>query len=172
MARKITVALLILMCFVLQSTVFRGLAFGGIVPNLLIVLTSSFGFMRGETEGLLVGFFSGLLCDIFFGEMLGFHALIFMYIGFLNGKFCHIFFPEDIRLPIALIVVSDLSYGMVCYVLMFLLRGKFDFPFYFKSVIFPEVIYTILVTCLLYPFILAVNVRLERAEKRRAQKFV
>lgn len=172
MKRKITVALLTVLCFVIQCSIFRGLAFGGIIPNLMIILTSSFGFMRGEREGLVIGFFCGLLCDIFCGDILGFFALIYMYIGFLNGKFQRIFYPEDIKLPIALIVVSDLTYGMLSYVLMFLLRGKFDFPYYFVKVILSEAVYTIIATILFYPVILKLNVRLERKEKRSEQKFV
>ena len=164
MLRKICVAILIIVCFLLQSTVFRSLAFAGIVPNLLIILTASFGFMRGENEGLLIGFFSGLLCDIFFGDVLGFYALIMMYIGYLNGKFHRIFYPEDIKLPLGLIIISDISYSMTCYVLLFLLRGKFNFPFYFTNLILPEAVYTILVTCILYPVILKLNDRLEAFE--------
>lgn len=172
MLRKITMAVLILFSFLLQTTLFRSLAFAGIGPNLLIVLTSAFGFMRGEKEGLLIGFFSGLLCDIFFADILGFYALVYMYIGFLNGKFCKIFYPEDIKLPLALITVSDLSCGMICYVLLFLLRGRLNFLFYLRTVILPEAVYTIVVTCLLYPLALFVNVRLERFERKRAKKFV
>ena len=164
MLRKVCVAVLIILCFVLQSTVFRSLAFAGIVPNLLVILTASFGFMRGENEGLLIGFFSGLLCDIFFGDVLGFYALILMYIGFLNGKFNRIFYPEDIKLPLGLIIVSDISYSMTCYILLFLMQGKFNFPFYFTNVIIPEAVYTILVTCILYPLILKLNERLEALE--------
>ena len=48
MLRKITMAVMLLFCFLLQTTLFRSLAFAGIVPNLLIVLTSSFCFIRGE----------------------------------------------------------------------------------------------------------------------------
>lgn len=172
MLRKLIVAFLIWISFILQSTVFRSLSLAGIVPNLLIILTSSFGFMRGEKEGMWIGFVSGLLCDIFFGQFLGFHALVYMYIGFLNGKFNRIFYPEDIKLPIALIIISDLSYGFVYYVLMFLLKGKFSFGFYFKNIIFPEAIYTILVTVAFYPLILVINNQLEKREKRSAQKFV
>ena len=167
MLRKITVAGLIIICFLLQSTVFRSLSFAGIVPNLLIILTSSFGFMRGENEGLAIGFFSGLLCDIFFGDVLGFYALIMMYIGFLNGKFNRVFYPEDIKLPLVLIIISDLSYSMTCYVLLFLLQGKFNFIFYFTNVILPEAVYTILITCILYPVVLWINDRLEIREQRR-----
>lgn len=172
MLRKVVVTVFIIVCFLLQCTVFRGLAFAGIIPNLMIILTSSFGFMRGEEEGLVIGFFCGLLSDIFFGEFLGFYALVLMYIGFLNGKFSRIFYPEDIKLPIALIVISDLSYGVLCYVLMFLLRGRFHFSYYFTRVILPEALYTIVVTMFLYPVILKVNQKLEAREKRRAQKFV
>lgn len=172
MLRKFVVALFILVCFVLQSSVFDALSFAGIIPNLMIILTASFGFMRGEREGLIIGFICGFLSDIFFGNFLGFYALLLMYIGYLNGKFSRIFYPEDIKLPLALIVTSDLSYGIICYVLTFMLRGRFEFSYYFTHVILPESLYTILVTMFLYPLILKVNEKLELREKRSAQKFV
>ena len=172
MMRKVLIVVMILLCFILQSTVFRSLAFGGIIPNLMIILTAAFGFMRGEREGLIIGFFCGLLSDIFFGDILGFYALIYMYIGFVNGKFTRIFYPEDIKLPIALIIVSDLTYGLVCYCLQFMMRGKFDFPYYFLNVILPEAVYTIIVTIFLYPLVLLINEKMERKEKRSGQKFV
>lgn len=172
MLRKIVVTMFVAVCFILQCSVFSNLAFANIVPNLMIILTSSFGFMRGEKEGLIIGFFSGILSDIFFGEFLGFYALVLMYIGFVNGKFSRIFYPEDIKLPLALIVISDLSYGILCYLLLFLLRGKFHFTFYFTGVILPEALYTIIVTMFLYPLILKVNEKLEAKERRSEQKFV
>ena len=172
MKRFITTTVLILVCFVLQCTVFHALAFGGIVPNLLIVLTASFGFMRGEKTGLLIGFFCGLLVDIFFGDSIGFYSLLYMYIGYMNGKFSAIFYPEDIKLPIILILCSDCFYGLICYVILFLLRGRFDFNYYFMHIILPEVVYTIVVTIFLYPLILRVNTGLERGEIRSGKKFV
>lgn len=172
MKRSVTVAISIMVCFLLQSTVFQNLSFGGIVPNFLIILTASFGFMRGEKAGLIIGFFCGILCDISFGNVLGFQALIMMYIGFLNGKFSGGFYPEDIKLPMALIVVSDLTFGIISYILMFLLRGRLDFPFYFKTIILSEMVYTTVVTLLLYPIVLKLNVWLEAGEKKSAQKFV
>lgn len=163
---------LVMLCFILQSTVFKELEFAGIVPNLMIVLTASFGFMRGEKTGLIIGFFSGLLADIFFGGVLGLYAMIYMYIGYLNGKFNRIFYPEDIKLPLALILGSDLIYGMLCYLTLFLLRGRFHFSYYFFNIILPEMVYTIFVTLLLYPTVLWINKKLEDREQRSARKFV
>lgn len=172
MKRFMITAVLIFICFLLQCTVFHTLAFGGIVPNLLIVLTASFGFMRGEKTGLLIGFFCGLLVDIFFGNTIGFYALVYMYIGYMNGKFSAIFYPQDIKLPIALILGSDCFYGLVCYVIMFLLRSRFEFGYYFVHIILPEIVYTVVVTIFLYPLILWINTGLERSELRSGKKFV
>jgi len=172
MLRKVVVTLLVIVCFILQCSVFDSLAFAGIIPNLMIILTASFGFMRGEKEGLIIGFFCGLLSDVFFGFFLGFYALILMYIGYLNGKFSRSFYPEDIKLPIALIIISDLSYGILCYILLFMLRGRFQFGYYFSRIILPEALYTIVITVFLYPLILKINEKLEAREKRSAQKFV
>lgn len=165
-------ALFVIICFLLQCTVFPSLSFGGIIPNLMIIVTASYGFMRGRKSGLLVGFFSGLLIDIFFGNLLGFYALIYMYIGYLNGIFRKMFYPEDIKLPIALIVSSDFLCNMVIYVLTFLLKGRFQFSYYFLNIIIPEMVYTIIVTCVLYPLLLLVESRLEWREKEGASKIV
>lgn len=172
MKRILVVTVLVIVCFLLQCTVFHALAFGGIVPNLLIVLTASFGFMRGEKTGLIIGFFCGLLMDIFFGEVIGFNALLYMYAGYTNGKFNHIFFPEDVKLPIVLILCSDLFYSITCYVLMFFMRARFHIGHYFLHVILPEIVYTIVITIFLYPVILWINRKLENSEKRSAKKFV
>ena len=59
--------------------------------------------MRGRKTGLIVGFFCGLLMDLFFGSVIGFYSLIMMYIGYSNGLFRRIFYPEDIKLPLILI---------------------------------------------------------------------
>ncbi len=172
MKRFVVTTILIFVCFLLQSTVFHALSFGGIVPNLLIVLTASFGFMRGEKTGLLIGFFCGLLVDVFFGDTIGFYSLLYMYIGYMNGKFSAVFYPEDIKLPIALILGSDCFYGLVCYVILFLLRSRFDFRYYFVHIILPEIVYTIVATIFLYPLILWINTGLERGELRGGKKFV
>ena len=168
MNRKVVVTLLIIVCFCLQCTLFKTLSLAFIAPNLLIVITSSFGFMRGKKEGLIIGFFAGLLIDIFYGDVLGFYALIYMYIGYVNGFFNKIFYDEDVKLPMILITMSDLLYGVIIYLFLFLLRTKLDFGYYFIHVIMPEVIYTVVVTVVLYRIIRAINRKLEIREKRSA----
>lgn len=140
--------------FLAQSTLFHALRFGGIAPNLMIIVTAAYGFMHGRKSGMLTGFFCGLLTDVFFGTSLGFYVLLYVYVGYLNGYFSKIFFPEDMRLPLMLIAFSDLLYNFVCYGLLFLLRRRFNIGYYVSGVILPEMIYTMVISLLLYPVIL------------------
>lgn len=167
MLRKVTVVLMVILAFVLQGSVLSRIPLGGIVPNLLIIITSSVGFMRGKTEGLAVGFMSGLILDIFFGNILGFYALTYMVIGYLNGFFLSIFYREDIKLPIILITASELAYCFICYVFLFLLRSKMNLGYYTIHIFLPEIAYTILATLVLYKPIQWLNDFLERREKGR-----
>lgn len=161
MKRKIVVILTIFISFLLQSTVFQVLSLGSISPNLMIILVASFGFMRGKKEGMCVGFICGLLEDIFYGRLLGMHALMYMYIGYANGYFNHIFYGEDIKLPICLISASELAYGLGTYVIMFVMRSRFAFGYYLRKIILPELVYTIILTLVFYRLIYSVNKRLE-----------
>ena len=172
MRRKITVFLIIAVCYLLQSTVFQALSFASISPNLMIVVVSAFGFMRGKKEGLWIGFFTGLLLDVFTGSILGFYSLLYMYVGYFNGFFRKMFYPEDIKLPMLLIAVSDFSCSLIIYFLLFLFRGKFDILYYLLNIMIPELVYTMVVTIFLYFIILKINQKLETIEKRSAVKFV
>ena len=168
MLRVLADFLMIIICFNLQNTVFQALALASISPNLLVILTSSMGLMRGKKEGMLVGFFCGFLVDIFYGDLFGFYALVYMYIGYVNGFFNKIFYDDDIKLPMLVISASEFLYSLIVYVFLFLIRTRFNFGYYFIHIIIPELVYTIVVTLFLYRLINGVNRKLEQPEKRRS----
>lgn len=172
MRRKITVFIIIAVCYLLQTTLFQELSFASISPNLLVIVVSAFGFMRGKKEGLYIGFFTGILLDVFSGSLIGINALIYMYIGYLNGYFRKMFYPEDIKLPMLLIAGSDAFYSLIVYFFFFLFRSRLDFHYYLFNIILPELVYTMLITIFLYVIILKINQKLEVIEKRSASKFV
>lgn len=172
MFRNITLTAILILCFVLQSTVFSWFEFGGISPNILIIFVASIGFMRGPKSGIVFGFLTGLLFDLFFGTIIGFFALLYMYIGCMNGFFQKIFYPKDIKLPLILLVTSSFIYSIACYVLLFLLRGRFHFTHYLSNIIIPEIVYTLVVTLFLYPILLIIDYKFNEFEKRSERKFV
>lgn len=171
MARKLVLFGIISICFLLQTTAFQTLSFANIAPNLMIIVVSSFGLMRGRKEGMYIGFFCGLLIDIFFGFYLGVYALLYMYVGYINGFFRKRFYPEDIKQPLILVSASDILSNFVIYFVLFLTRNRYNFAYYLFNVIVPEWVYTMVITLFLYFILLKINQKLENYEKRRAIKF-
>ncbi|WP_455715871.1 rod shape-determining protein MreD [Anaerosporobacter sp.] len=152
--------IVIIVCFLLQSTVFQSLAIAGVVPNLLLIVTVAAGYMHGRTNGIYVGLACGLLVDICYGDVIGLFGLMYMCIGYLNGYAHKIYFT----MPIILVSISDFLYGFFYYVFLFLLRNRLNILFYLKRVILPELIYTVVVSIVLYKILHILNVKLERSE--------
>lgn len=171
MLRILITGIFIVVFFLLQITIGRSIAIASVAPNLLLILVSEFGFVRGQKTGIWVGFFSGLMLDIYYGDAIGFYALLYMVIGYLNGFFHQLYYDEDITLPIGLLTGSNLIYGFLVYVIRFLLRNRLHFSYYFPHVIMAETVYTLLIAVLIYRPILKVNRIVEKIEKRSASKF-
>lgn len=159
---------LVAISFVLQNTLFNTLEIGSISPNLLLIITSAFGFIGGRKEGMYMGVFSGLFIDLFYGQLFGYHILLYTMIGYANGFFHAVFYDMNIKQPMFLIALSDLAYGLIQYFFQFLLRGKFDFGFYFINIILPEFLYTMVLILIFYRGILWIYRKLDNMDNTRS----
>ena len=164
------IALVVYMGFLLQISVFSHFRLAGVIPNILICIVSTYGFMKGRKYGIVIGFCTGLLLDIFAGTLFGMYALIYMYIGLLNGFFKKQFFGDDLKLPMILIGTSDLVYGILTYLALFAIRSQYDFYYYLMNIILPEVVYTLLVSIFVYYTILKLNNWVEKLEKKGSDR--
>lgn len=153
----LSTVLMILLCYLLQTTLFFHLKLAGVFPNLLIIVTVSTGYIRGQRDGLVTGFLCGLLSDMVFGSVIGLHALIYMLVGYLFGYANALYWRNDFAVPLILTGIADIFYSFMFYVFEFLLRGKMNFLVYFKTIIIPEAVYTMLVAVLLYKVIWYTN---------------
>nr|WP_317348317.1 rod shape-determining protein MreD [uncultured Blautia sp.] len=160
MKSKIVLFLTIITCFLLQSTVLHKISIGSITPNLLLILCVSMGLMRGRKSGMWTGFFSGLLIDLFFGSVIGFYALVYMYAGFLSGYAYRIYYDDDLKVPMLLTAAMDLFYNLAVYGLQFLLRGRLGLFTYLYRIIIPEIVYTVFLTVIVYKLFYLINHRL------------
>ena len=166
MRRILTLTILILLCFVLQTTLFTFHNVTGVAPNLLLILTMSFGIMRGRKEGMLTGFFSGLICDAMYGIYMGPYAFLYMLIGYINGKFHRKYLMEDISLPVMIIVIDQFVFDIVIYIITFLLRNRTNLGFFILHQMLPRALYDILITVLVYRLFLRINRSLRRKAHR------
>lgn len=162
MKRLIIYFIEIIICFLIQSAMFHYIALANVMPNVLLILVVSTAYMRGRMTGLFIGFSSGILVDLMFGNVIGLYALFYMLIGYFIGFSNKIYSNDDYTIPIILVGISDLIYGFFYYVFDFLLRGRLNLPYYFRRLIFPEIIYTIAFSILLYKLLHMINNHIDR----------
>lgn len=166
MKRKLIIFLMLWICFIAQTSILNMLDFLAVTPNLLMILTVSIGFMQGKTEGLLTGFAAGLMIDLFYGDVFGFYALLYMLCGWFSGRFSQIYFDEDVKIPLILVALSDLFLGLAVYFARFLLRGRLGLFGYLTGIILPEMVCTVLFTIVLYRIFYKINHGMVEKEKK------
>lgn len=159
--------LLMILAFTIQNCIFPLLPFLSAAPNLLLILTFSFGFIHGKDAGMYYGLFAGILLDLFYSGPFGFYTLLFIWIGYANGICTRYYYEDYITLPLILSLVNELAYNLYIYIFRFLIRNRLDFLHYAKQIIIPETIFTVVTTLLIYRFFLFTSRQLEEMEKRR-----
>lgn len=89
MLRILKYYLLLTLLIIIQSTFIWLIAISeyNVVPDLVLVGVVLMGIKRGKIEGMLSGFFAGLILDIMAGSFLGLLALIYTLMGFTAGFF-------------------------------------------------------------------------------------
>ena len=172
MKRILMYIVLILLAFMLQNNFFATVTWINITPNLILIITFIFGFIRGRVDGMLIGFFGGLLTDFFFGTSVGYYALIYLFIGYFNGVLGSIFYDDYLNTPILLCIANDLVFSLYVFVTSFLLNGVTNFGYYLIKIILPEIVYTSVITLIVYRPLQGFNKWIEKIEKRSAKKFV
>lgn len=163
--RYISILIMIIICFLLQTTVLPHFRLTNIMPNLLVIMTSASGFMFGRRYGMFSGFLCGSLMDLLYGDVVGICIFIFVLIGFINGLANKYYFKDDLSIPLFAMGISDLLYSMLYFICNFLLRGRLDIFAYAKDIMIPEMIYTILFGVILYKFLYWMNEKLYPPEE-------
>ena len=161
------ISAIILLNFILQTTVLQYIPIFGATPNTALVFVVCYAILRGDAEGGIVGLAAGLLRDIYFGPVIGVHALLCMLTGFLCGKPFKHFFRENYAAPVILVAASTFIYEFVYYVFMLLPQGKAEF----MRVVLPVTAYTVLFALPVYHMTYMLNHKLEEREKRRGSMF-
>lgn len=163
--RAFVISVIVFINFILQSTLFQYIEILGVKPNTAILIIVSFAVLRGDIEGSIIGFFAGLLQDLFFGQVIGFYALLYALAGYICGKPFKDFFRENYIFPVVLTFISMICCEFIFYVFHFLLQGRVDFSYYLNKIILPETVYTMILSIPFYQLIYLINEKLEKREK-------
>ena len=154
------IAVMLVAAFVLQYTVISQMDLLECAPNLLLVLTVTYGYSRGKNAGMIIGFFGGLMADIFYCEVLGFNALILVAIGFFAALWRSRFYSNTLFIPMLILILSDIGYNLIFYFTWYVLNSEFYFVYSVIHVMIPNFLLTIVAGLILYKPLLLLNSKL------------
>lgn len=169
--RYFTYIVLIIINFILQTTVFNYIEIIGVKPNTMLILIVSFAFMRGEIEGGLIGFVSGLLVDSLYGQVLGLNAFIGLVVGFLCGRIFNEFYKDSFFIPFFLTFAFNILHGFLFFFFNAFLRGYPNVFHFLKTIIIPEALYTSIISFFLYRILFLINKKLEKFDRKKKNLF-
>lgn len=140
----------LIIAYLLQTSVFTNFQMAGVVPDILMIIVCTAAYTRGKKAGLVLGFISGLLIDLTFGNVIGLFAFMYLTIGYLCGFANKIYLYDDYTIPFVLIGVSEFVYNIFYYLFFMFLQGKLNIGWYIIKYMFPKVIYTVFISILIY----------------------
>lgn len=142
--------LFILLSFLLQYSVIVKIPFLKCSPNLMLMTTFFFAYARGRNSGMLVGFFAGLVIDIFYCDVIGYNMLVLVVIGLVCGSLGRVFYANNLFTPLSILMGSAFVYDILYYFFWFILQTTFAFKYILLHTIIPELLLTFIAGVLLY----------------------
>lgn len=167
----ISTAVLVIINFVLQTTLMQNIQIRGVLPNTALIIIISFALLKGSKNGAIVGFFSGLVYDVLFGSSIGFYALLYMLAGYFCGKFNENFYRENYFLPTLLSACSVVVFESIIYFTHVFMSGNFMYFYFVFNKFLPEAVYTVVFVVPVYRIVFAINEQLEARERRSRRLF-
>ncbi len=153
----------------IQSTILNYIRIYDIKPNLIIVFTVSAAFLNGSVEGAIVGFFTGLAQDIISGKVIGFYALLGLYLGLAVGSINKRLYRENIFVVIFFTFISTIAYESAVFFLWFfgsIIRGQVNLLYPFKEIILPEAVYNSAISVFVHIFMIKLSKAIENVKSK------
>lgn len=148
---NISLIIVFIIIYLLQTTFFTSFTIAEIKPNLFIILMLYIGLYMGRSYGIIYGISYGIFIDIWIGRNIGITSICLAFIGFLGGVFDKNF-SKDSRITILLMgTICTVLYEVALYILRNIIIGIDAEVIEFLKILLIEVIYNILLLIILYP---------------------
>lgn len=156
----------VVILYTLQTSLLPLIAFHGISPNFMLLLTVSFAFLHGARSGAFLGFILGLLQDLATGTFLGMNAFSYILIGYACGAFADNVFKEKIFLPIVASVFATIANYFILALLMVLLGYRFNLLSNMWAALLPMLVYQLIFSVPIHYLMYQLDDKLSTKAKR------
>lgn len=138
---------------ILQTTLIRELEFFGVAPLLILVMVICFSLTNECIPSAVFAVTAGLLLDISGSRVIGFNALLMLYLSIGVALAGQEFFRETPRAAAMLVAVGTILYELVYFIFNFVIFGDAHFIYMLGRVIAIEAVYNAIVAVPVYFYV-------------------
>lgn len=142
--------IVVLLNFLLQSTIFPYMAIFGVVPNTALLIVMSISLLKGKYYGGVIGLVIGLLQDMVFSSVIGINAFIYFFAGYLIGMAENKLSRDNMFIPALFSIIGTIYYNFTYYTFMFFLSKNIPFLSFSKYIMLIEILYNIVLAVPIY----------------------
>lgn len=148
--RYIMSYLILVVAYILQTTLIREIAIFKVAPSLMLVSVICFSLVNEEVSAAIYGGIAGLLMDISSGGAIGFNAILMLYLALALVIFGQDLFHDTVRSATFLVVISTILYESVFAFFNFAIFGNSSFWYMILRVALVEAVYNGVFAPLIY----------------------
>ncbi|MTI66696.1 MAG: rod shape-determining protein MreD [Firmicutes bacterium] len=141
---------IVIINFILQTTVFQYIDIFGVKPNTSLILVVVFALLNNKRFGGILGLLVGFLQDVIFSKVIGIYALIYFLVGYIVGLFNKVIFKANPVTPFIFTLLSTLVSYIVYHIFMYFFAMDIEFLDIIKSKALIEMIYNSLLSIFIY----------------------
>lgn len=161
----ISITMLFVIIYLIQTTLFTNLTIAGVMPNILIILMLYIGLYMGRSIGAIYGIIFGIFIDLWIGKNLGITSVALAGIGILGGIFDKNF-SKDSRITVLLMgAICTIIYEVAIILIQNILIGLNLEVIEFIKILAIEVIYNVILISILYPIMKITGYEVENEVK-------
>ena len=142
----------IILLFILQELPYLMPSLLGVRPLLLIAAPMTIAILENEKIGLGFGVFAGLLMDMGYGSVIGFHAIVLGVLGFFIGLLAVNLVKTNALTSLLCTAAAVFAVISLHFVFFYLLRGYDMASYAYQKYYLPMMLYSFLPTPILYYF--------------------
>ncbi len=150
-----------------QTVLAPQLSWQSIHPNFLLVIVMAWAMLKKPMEAILLGFFGGIVLDVFSSTPFGVFSISMSVVAFLATFWEEKFEAQIIVLPIALILPYSILFSLLSLVLLKTFGGAFAWNFTLLKLVFSVALVNLLVMVVIYPLLNWIELRKLKQETFR-----
>lgn len=138
----------------------------GIKPIIIMPILFMIALFEGESVGLVFGFFIGLLLDTSFSWSVGFYTIIMSVTGYIIGLIARRVVKSNLSTAMIISAISIFFIYSFHFVFYFLINGYGDSMYAFTSHYLPRMLYTMLLSPVMYFFNRSFALNIQKEKKK------